>query len=73
MCKPLNILTQFYEYLLNPRSDIFEKKKTKKIMFRFSVVSVLEVHSVLAKISDMYTYTRSIGEGWSSLDLLNVF
>ena len=27
MCKPLNILTQFYEYLLNPRSVIFEKEK----------------------------------------------
>ena len=27
VCKPLNILTRFYECLLNPRSAIFEKKK----------------------------------------------
>ena len=47
MCKPLNILTQFYEYLLNPRSVIFGGKKEKKNFLKHLLKYVIFVHSYL--------------------------
>ena len=46
MCKPLNILTGFYEYLLNPRSVIFEKKEKKKETFA-QICNLLYTHTCI--------------------------